>query len=269
VTPTGRIAALHVYPVKACGATDLDVAQFDPRGIRGDRAFALTGPDREVLTQRQHPRLATVRPTYRDGALTLQAAHRDSATVAERVDGERLPVTVFGRPCLGVDQGDIAAEWFTDLLGTPCRLVRCPPDGGKWVNPARAVGETAYADAYPVTVISVASLDRLNAEIAEMGEQPVPMRRFRPNVVVAGWPRPHTEDELSRLEFGAVELRMTKRDDRCVVTTVDQETGARTRQPLRALGRYRVIDQEIMFGMFAMVERTGVAWVGDSVHAAD
>jgi MOSC domain-containing protein len=259
------VHSLHVYPVKACGGTDLGVAQIGPRGIVGDRLFALVGPDHEVITQREHPVLATVRPGYADGVLTLAGAGRPAIEIVEDSTGPRVATTVFGRPCPGIDQGRDAAAWFAEVIGEHCRLMRCPDDDGRKVNPANGDGHTAYSDAYPVTVVSVASLERLDDEIIEMGEEPVPMDRFRPNVVIAGWSRPHAEDDVERAQLGTVRLRLVKRDDRCVVTTVDQQTGERTHQPLRALGRYRVIDHALMFGMFAMVERPGTVLVGDPV----
>ncbi len=263
---SATVASLHVYPVKACGGTDLQQATVGPRGVDGDRGFAVIDADAEVITQRQHPSLATVRPQYRSGVLTLGGAGRPAIDVPVLTDGRRHAVTVFGRPCAGVDQGGDAAAWFEEVIGEHCRLVWCPVDGGKRVNARYGDGETTYADAYPVTVISTASLDRLDDEITAMGEDPVPMARFRPNITVAGWSQPHAEDEVRRLRCGEVVLRLVKRDDRCVVTTVDQQTGERTRQPLRALGRYRVIDQQIMFGMFAMVEQPGIVRAGDRVE---
>ncbi|MGI8879851.1 MAG: MOSC domain-containing protein [Jatrophihabitans sp.] len=268
-TLTATVASLHVYPVKACGVTDLMTAEIEPRGFRGDRSFALIGADGEVITQRERPALARVRPTLRDGVLTLSGADRPEIQVIESADGKRVPVTVFGRPCHGIDQGANAAAWFAEVIGDDCRLVRCPDDVGKQVNPDYGDGEVAYADAYPVTVISTASLTGLNDRILEMGEDVVPMTRFRPNITVAGWTDPHAEDEVRRLRCGSVVLRLVKRDDRCVVTTVDQTTGEHTRQPLRALGKYRVIDQKIMFGMFAMVEQPGTVHAGDEVEVLD
>ena len=263
--PGGRVSSLHVYPVKACGGTDLGVAEIGPRGVAADRLFALVGPDHEVITQREHPVLATVRPSYAHGVLTLAAADRPTIQVEEDATGRRVPTTVFGRPCPGIDQGPHAAAWFAEIIGEHCRLMRCPDDDGKKVNPAYGDGQTAYSDAYPVTVISLASLKRLTDEIVEMGEEPVPMDRFRPNVVVAGWSRPHAEDDVERAQLGTARLRLVKRDDRCVVTTVDQQSGERTHQPLRALGRYRNIDHALMFGMFAMVEQPGTVLVGAPV----
>jgi uncharacterized protein YcbX len=241
-----------------------------PRSARA--ASSATGSSRswvltyEVITQREHPVLATVRPRYANGVLTLAGAGRPAIEIVEDSTGPRVATTVFGRPCPGIDQGRDAAAWFAEVIGEHCRLMRCPDDDGRKVNPANGDGHTAYSDAYPVTVVSVASLERLDDEIIEMGEEPVPMDRFRPNVVIAGLVTSACRGRRRARPtgHGAVAAGQARRPLR-VVTTVDQQTGERTHQPLRALGRYRVIDHALMFGMFAMVERPGTVLVGDPV----
>lgn len=262
---TVRVLSLHVFPVKACRAVRLDEAHVTPRGLRHDREFMVVTPDGAHLSQREIPALATVRPCY-DGDV-LRLAVPGGAQLAHEVvrDGPERQVTVHGRAAPGVDQGDAAAKWLTDLLGVECRLVRCPDDGGKRVNPEYASGaRTMYADGYPVTVVSQESLDELNARLDRADA--VPMSRFRQNVVLAGMDGPHAEDRVRRMRVGDVVLRPVKQDDRCVVTTIDQVTGTRTRQPLRALAPYRTIDGEIMFGMFSVVDRPGVIRAGDGVE---
>lgn len=259
-----RVSSLHVYPVKACRATDLPTAEITPRGVLHDREFMVVTPDGAHLSQRELPLLATVRPVYEEGVLRLVAGGRELVH-RPRVDGAAVDVTVHRKAAPAVDQGDAAAAWLSDLLGAPCRLVRCPDGEGKRVNPASGDGFTRYADAYPVTVVSTESLDGLNARL----DEPIPMTRFRQNVVVSGWGEPHAEDCVLRLRAGAAVLRLVKQDDRCVVTTIDQVTGARTREPLRTLARYRIRDRKIMFGMFAMVEQPGIIRVGDEVDVLD
>ncbi|HEX6445675.1 MAG TPA: MOSC N-terminal beta barrel domain-containing protein [Streptosporangiales bacterium] len=263
---TAHVLSLHVFPVKACRAVRLDEAYVTARGIRHDREFMVVTPDGEHLTQREIPALATVRPSYDGDVLRLGVPGGPELTVDVARDGPARDVTVHGRPAPAVDQGDRAAKWLTDLLGTACRLVRCPDGGGKRVNQdyAPAGTMTMYADAYPVTVVSQESLDELNARLD--GTDTVPMSRFRQNVVLAGMDGPHAEDHVRRMRVGEVVLRPVKRDDRCMVTTIDQVTGTRTRQPLRALAPYRTIEQKIMFGMFSVVDRPGVIRAGDDVE---
>lgn len=262
---TARVLSLHTFPVKACRAVDLDTATFTPRGVRHDREFMVTTPEGAHLSQRELPALATIRPLREEGALRLTAPGRDDLVHEPRTSGCRIEVTVHRRPAPGVDQGEAAARWLFDLLERDCRLVRCPDDGGKRVNPEYGDGHTMYADAYPATVVSAESLDGLNERLAE----PVPMDRFRQNVVLAGWGEPHGEDDVRLLRVGEAVLRLVKPDDRCVVTTIDQTTGVRTREPLRTLARYRTRDQQICFGMFAMVERPGTVRLGDAAEVLE
>ncbi|MBO0827346.1 MAG: MOSC domain-containing protein [Streptosporangiales bacterium] len=262
---TARVLSLHVFPVKACRAVRLDEARVTPRGIRHDREFMVVTRDGAHLSQREVGALATVRPSY-DGDV-LRLAVPGGAELAHEVvrDGAEREVTVHGRRAPAVDQGDAPAKWLTDLLGVACRLVRCPDGGGKRVNPEYGPGAlTMYADGYPVSVVSKESLDELNARLG--GTDAVPMSRFRQNVVLAGMDGPHAEDRVRRMRVGDVVLRPVKQDDRCVVTTIDQVTGARTRQPLRTLAPYRSVDQKIMFGMFAVVDRPGVIRAGDDAE---
>jgi uncharacterized protein YcbX len=264
-----HVLSLHVFPVKACRAVRLDEAHVTPRGIRHDREFMVVTPDGAHVSQREIPALATLRPSY-DGDVLLLAVPGGPELTHEAVrEGPVREVTVHGRPAPAVDQGDDPAEWLTGVLGTSCRLVRCPDDGGKRANPEYAPDGTLtmYADGFPVTVVSQESLDELNARLD--GTDAVPMSRFRQNVVLAGVGGPHAEDRVRRMRLGDVVLRTVKRDDRCVVTTIDQVTGATTRQPLRTLAPYRTIDQQIMFGMYTVVDRPGVIRSGDEVEVLE
>ncbi len=256
-----RVASLHVYPVKACRGIDRTELELSARGPRGDREFMIIRPDGRHVSQREVPRLATVTAHADGDVLALTRTGGAPLRVPIDRDGPRREVTVHRKPCLGIDQGAAAAGWLTDLVGLDCRLVWCPPDGGKQVNPDYGDGETGYVDGYPVSVVSTESLAELNSRLAE----PVPMARFRPNLVVSGMRHAHAEDDVQRLAVGTAVLRLVKQDDRCVVTTIDQVTGARTRQPLRTLAGYRLREQGILFGMYAMVEQPGTARVGDPV----
>jgi uncharacterized protein YcbX len=128
-------------------------------------------------------------------------------------------------------------------------------------------GTTAFADSQAIVAISQSSLDLLNERIAEAGGEPLPMDRFRPNLVLGGWAEPHTEDRVRRMIVGDAELGYAKLDIRCVVTTVDQSTGVKDGpEPLRTLARYRrTAAGGVAFGMKAAVVRTGKVSVGDEV----
>lgn len=181
----------------------------------------------------------------------------------------RRAVKVLGVPCQGIDQGGRAARWLSGVLGVQSRLVHVPPEhnriAGGWVP-----GPSNYADSSAVHLISQASLDTLNLRLAEIGEPPVPMARFRPNIVVSGWDEPHLEDQVRWLGIGDANLAYAKLANRCAVTLVDQSTGMRTgREPLHTLAAYRRTSQgRVTFGVKLSVVSPGKLAVGDHVFVS-
>jgi uncharacterized protein YcbX len=166
-------------------------------------------------------------------------------------------VVVWRSHVLGIDQGDAAAAWFSDHLGRRARLVRFDPAKPRRCNPdyvGTTGAHTMFADGYPLLVIGQASLDDLNARLASKGSPPLPMNRFRPNVVVTGLP-PYDEDHLDTIESGGVTLKLVKSCVRCQVTTTDQATARVGIEPLATLGMYRRDDAlaGVTFGMNAIV----------------
>ncbi|RAY11057.1 MOSC domain-containing protein [Actinomadura craniellae] len=261
--PTITVAELTAYPLKGAAGTSLTAAGLTPAGFRHDREFMLVRPDRRHLSQREVPRLATLEPARDEAKLTVHAPGEVTPLVHEVVDGPPLDVTVHGRPCRGTDQGDEAAGWFSAFLGRPCRLVRFT--GTRPTT--RRDGTLRFADGYPLSVLSRASLDDLNGRLAE----PVPMDRFRPNLVLSGLD-PYGEDGITTLRVGTAVIDLVAPCARCIVTTVDQRTGEQTRRdPLRTLARYRTRAFEggcgVMFGRLAVPRVPGTVAVGDPVDA--
>ena len=185
-------------------------------------------------------------------------------------DGPRRDVSLFGKWFgSGVEQDGRAQKWCTEILGQPATLVRVPPDH---VRPGWGVhaGKAAFADAHALLVTSLSSLDELNARILETGGDPVPMNRFRPNVVVGGWSEPHTEDKVLEATIGAVRIGYSARSIRCAVPRIDQATGERMGpEPTKTLSTYRRqpdYDGGASFGMKAAVLIPGRIAVDDEFH---
>lgn len=271
MTEQGIVESLACYPVKGCAGAAVDRSSVTETGLLHDRSFMLVGAaDSVFLSQRRLPRMAVIQPTVCDGGaqLTLSAPGADEAELEVAFDGPRRAVSLFGKWFgEGVDQGDAIAKWCSGVLKTHCRLVRVPPDHDRsgW---GEAPGSVGFADAHALLVTSLSSLDELNARILRNGAEPIPMDRFRPNIVVAGWPEPHTEDRVRRMSIGSAEFGYSVRAIRCAVPTVDQRIGERKcPEPTRTLASYRREPElgGVSFGVKVAVLRVGEVSVGAAV----
>lgn len=259
---TLRLSGLNIYPIKSARGIALDECDVDQFGLRYDRRWMVVDHNGQFLTQRNHPRLALVVPNIRDGVLQIDAPGMPALELPVKPATSVLTrVTVWRQTCDATWVGETAAGWFSDFLGSACSLVYMDDEVVRPTNPAFAPGfRVSFADGYPFLLISEASLDDLNRRLAE----PLPMNRFRPNLVVAGG-QPYQEDGWTRIRIGEIALRVVKPCERCVITTTDQTTAERGKEPLRALATYRKRDGEVMFGQNAVHQNTGHLRVGDSV----
>jgi uncharacterized protein YcbX len=258
-----RLTGLNIYPIKSGRGIPLDESVVDDFGLRYDRRWMVVDQSGMFLSQRSHPRLALVVPSIRDGVLQvdapgmprLQTALHPKATVT-------TSVSVWDDTCPATWAGDRAAEWFSDFLGSPCSLVHMADEVIRAANPvfAPAGVRVSFADGFPFLLISEESLADLNSRLVD----PVPMNRFRPNLVVAAR-EPYAEDGWGKIQIGDVRLRVVKPCDRCLVTTTDQATGERGKEPLRTLATYRKVGGEVMFGQNVVHEGPGRMHVGDLV----
>ncbi|MFF0539412.1 MOSC domain-containing protein [Streptomyces coelicoflavus] len=285
------VVDLICYPVKGCAGTSSNDALLTPAGLAHDRSFMVIGEDGTFRTQRRHPRLALVRPAIStDGTrLTLDAACGADGTgrfgtlcLDVTTSAPRRDVDLFGTAYQGIDQGDEAAAWLSEFLGTPSRLVRVPPEHDR-IADGLTSGPSGYADSSAVHLLSRASLALLNQRMAERGAPILPMNRFRPNIVVDSHEGhnndsdsdsdsdrtalPHAEDRARRISIGGAELGYAKLAVRCAVTLVEQEAGARRGpEPLRTLASYRrAASGGVVFGAKFSVITPGKLSVGDDV----
>lgn len=272
VAGVARVLELNCFPVKGCAGVAVPDAVVTPAGLAGDRSFLVTGVDGVFRSQRKDPRLAVVRPELSGTGevLTLRAEGFEPVAVAVDTEGPRRDVQMFGDPYRAIDQGEQAAEWLSEVLGAPSRLVRVPPEHTR-VTDGLTPGTSGFADSSAIHLLSVASLTGLNARILGTGSAAVPMARFRANIVVEGWDLPHVEDGLRRVRIGDVELGYTKPAIRCVVTTVDQVSGVKEGpEPLRSLAGYRRTTQGgVAFGVKFAVTRVGKLSVGDELSVLE
>lgn len=266
------LKSIHIHPVKAFRGFSPREALVEPWGLAGDRRWMLVDDGGRVVTQREQPRLALAAAELATGGgVRLSAPGRTPLTVPVPRPVDTVAVNIFGTKVEAVPAEEAADAWCSGLLGTSVRLVHMDaPATRRPVDPDYALpGETvSFADGYPLLVTTTASLDALNSLIARGGhahEGPLPMNRFRPNVVVAGteaW----AEDGWSRIAIGEVDFRVAKPSGRCVVTTTDQETAERGREPLRTLARHRRFGSALVFGQNLVPRSPGTIRVGDPVR---
>jgi uncharacterized protein YcbX len=243
-----HVASLFFYPIKGCAGTSLKQAMVGPRGIQGDREWMVVESDSgEFITQRECPALALVQPQPAADSIRLSAPGFESIDVPIRRDDNCRKVHVWRDWCDADDQGDEAARWFTAYLGVRCRLVRMPDANVRPVDPTYRLASTdqvGFADGYPFLLTSVESLADLNERLTE----PLPMNRFRPNIVIAGAGASFAEDRMRSFRIGEVTFFPVKPCARCVVTTTDQRTLARGDEPLATLATFRKNGSKVLFG---------------------
>lgn len=211
------------------------------------------------LTQREHPRLALIAVELKDDHLLVNAPEMPSLVVPFAPKQPRsVAAVVWEDTVSAVDVGQDAARWFSEFLGIPSRLVFMPDSCGRKATKKAYTSPVGFADAYPLLLISEASLSDLNARLIE----PVPMNRFRPNLVISGC-EAYAEDTWAEISIGGIGLHVVKACARCVITTVNQTSGEKGKEPLRTLATYRSVNGNVLFGQNLIHAGKGTLMVGD------
>ncbi|MCB8875403.1 MOSC domain-containing protein [Acidisoma silvae] len=266
MTSGAVVADICIYPVKALQGGSVPRALVEPWGLMHDRRWMVVTPDGRFVTQRDIPLMARI--GAKATAAGLHLSNGTGAALAIAVPDARAlrrQVTVWRDEVPARDAGQAAADWLSAATGIPCGLVYLDDTTVRPVDPdySRPEDRTAFNDGFPVLLANTASLDALNAEMAEG----VPMARFRPNIIISGT-TPWAEDRWRRIRIGDAVFRIVKPCARCIVTTVDQETGERPNksEPLKTLGRIRRAPGGVMFGQNMIPDGTGAIAVGDPVE---
>ena len=262
---TITLSELYIYPVKSLAGIALSQSDLQRTGLNYDRRWMVVAADGVFLTQRSQPQMALVHTRIDNGRLTLsKPGMLDLQVPWIRSDAQRMRVTVWRDTVDAARISDAVDKWISEAIGITCHLVFFPDDVQRGVNPeySQPGDITAFADGYPLLLISQASLDDLNSRL----QQPLPMKRFRPNLVVTGC-EPYAEDQWKNIQIGEISLRIAKPCSRCAITTVDPETGQYTgKEPLRTLSKYRRQNNMVLFGQNLLHDNTGKIHVGDQVR---
>ena len=261
-----QLAEINIYPVKSLAGIALQSSPLDAMGLRYDRRWMLVTPAGKFITQRTHPQMVLIQPQLADGVLTLtRRGMQDHHVAAVSTDSESMQVEIWNDRVNALHVSEETDAWLTQAIDAPCRLVYIADDEMRQCDPKYADegDHTGFADGFPLLLISQASLDDLNTRL----QQQLPMRRFRPNLVVSGC-APYAEDEWRQLRIGEISLRVVKPCSRCVITTVDPETGIKgPGEPLRTLATYRMRDNQVYFGQNLIHQQQGVLSLNQRVIA--
>ena len=266
------LSGLFIYPVKGLKGIALDEALCTDRGLESDRRFMVVDDAGVFVSQRGHPKMATVWTEIAGDTLALSAPDMPELAVPLRPDdGEELRVTVWSSACEAIGVTAEADRWLSEYLGFGCRLVYMPDDSKRYSNPQYA-GQgkrVGFADGYAYLLASEGSLADLNARLGARGHPALPMNRFRPNLVVSG-SAAFAEDGWSEIRVGGAVLQAAKPCGRCEVTTTDQASGERLGpEPLATLATFRDSREfGLMFGMNLVTVQGGVVRLGEAVHVA-
>ena len=251
------ISQLFIYPVKSLGGFEVTSAQLTDRGFQYDRRFMLVDRNNNFLTQREHPVMSLLQTAIEGNELVI--FHKNNAVDKISVPLQPLPgattkVKVWDDECTAQYVNDEADEWLTKQLFMPCRLVYMPDAEKRLVDEQYAKNKeiTSFSDGYPLLIIGQASLDDLNSRLVE----PLPMDRFRPNIVFVGG-TPYEEDTMDLVKVNGIDMYGVKLCARCTITTINQSTAEKAKEPLKTLAGYRMRNNKIYFGQNILYKQTG------------
>ncbi len=257
---------IYLYPIKSLGGISVQEALVEERGFRYDRRWMLVDKKGEFVTQRQHPQLALLQVSLAEMQLEVFSKGDPSRRIAfdlDLVSNQELQVSIWGDLVLARVVSADVSRWFSDFLQIELDLVVMPESSHRKMDPRYAVHDesVSFADGMPYVMIGQSSLDELNQRL----EVPVSMDRFRPNLVFAGG-HAFEEDQFTRVKVGEVDFQVVKPCARCVLITVNQQTGETGKEPLATLAKYRTINNKVYFGQNAVALAHGIVRVGDPIQ---
>lgn len=258
-----QISELIIYPVKGLRGISVIETLAIEKGFEHDRRWMLTNPDGRFISQREMPGLALIQTAIIGESLVITS--KESSIMvplsSDNYSGPNVKVQVWDDIVEAREVGKNFNEWFSDTLHTRVSFCYQPESQPREVEKKYGANSmVSFADGYPYLFISEASLSDLNSRL----DQPVPMNRFRPNIVVAG-SGPFEEDTWGRLSAGDAIFHCLKPCARCQVPTIDQDTAKMGKEPSKTLATFRKQGNKILFGMNAVIERGGMVKVGDVI----
>ena len=266
MNPTLSVQDIFIYPIKSLQGIRVESAKVLERGFQYDRRWMLVDRAGLFLTQRTHPQMALMKVDLKDDHLIVSSPLAQDNPLKIPFDlqlDSQIEVEIWDDRLLANLVDPTIDQWFSKFLGMDCQLVRMPESGQRKVSPKYAINEesVSFADGMPYLIVGQESLHHLNSKLT----QPVPMNRFRPNIVFSGG-ESFEEDNWKNIKIGEVDFSVVKPCARCVMITVDQESGLTSKEPLKTLSSYRTLNNKVYFGQNALSLQEGQIRIGDSIH---
>ena len=260
------ISDLYIYPVKSLGGIKISNAELTDRGFKYDRRWMLVDRDNRFLTQREHPLMALLQTEITDAGLKVYRKENPSDFILVPFtysSGDRIRVNIWDDFCEAIPFNEEFSKWFSDAIELPCTLVFMPDDSLRKVDKRYAVNQqevTSFSDAYQALLISEESLEDLNNRM----DDALPMNRFRPNIVIRNC-APFEEDTMRHFKINNIDFYGVKLCARCVLTTINQDTAERKKEPLKTMYTYRARNNNVYFRQNVLYHGKGVIAVGDEI----
>jgi uncharacterized protein len=266
-----ELSEINIYPIKSLGGISLNEVMVEEKGLQFDRRWMLVDEKGNFLTQREFPQMAALKVSLGDDSLRVVSEDDAIEIPFAPTSNDKIAVKVWSSRFKAVSYDETTNDWFSNHLEINCKLVAMPEETRRKVNPFYAVRKfrdvVSFADGYPVLLIGEGSLADLNAKL----ESPIPMNRFRPNLVVKG-AEAFAEDSWKKIKVGDCVFHLVKPCARCVMTTIDQQTGISDgKEPLKTLSTYRLVkragESKINFGQNLIADKVGAkVKIGDKIE---
>ena len=254
------IKSIHIYPIKSLGGISVESAKTSGRGFEHDRGWMLVDDEGLFLTQREHSDMVLFRCSMSKSGFVINHADDSLEVPFSANNGESIQARIWSSKVQVLEPSGSMSTWFSERLNRSCHLVYMPETSTRQVNPEFADAITALTDGYPYLIANESSLADLNSKL----DVPVPMNRFRPNIVINGLD-PWEEDEIASYKTDDIVFEAVKPCSRCVVVTTDQDSGVRSKEPLRTLSSFRKFGNHVNFGINAICADGGTLRTGEKV----
>lgn len=259
-----RVSQLFIYPIKSLGGITLNKAEITDRGFRFDRRWLLVNEHNEFMTQREFPQMCLLQPFITETGIRITHKQNRGEFFFPFVlkNQDEIIVQIWNDYCRARLVSEDANDWFSNMLSVKCRLVFMPDETKRAVNTTYSKNDeiTSFSDAFPFLIIGEASLEHLNKKLPVQ----LPMNRFRPNIVFTGGDA-YEEDFMKHFTIHDISFYGIKPCARCPITTVDQDTASRAKEPLKTLADYRTHNNKVFFGQNLLHKGEGSIEVGDAI----